>query len=156
MRDRVWMGEGQRERERKRGRHRIQSRLQALSCQHRAWCRAQTHELWDHDLSWSWTLNRLSHPGALPLLHVYQRTILQPLHLYSFIHLFILLLITLLIIKLHEHKDWQQNPYIFLTSVYRILIRVRNRLDYFSIRSEFQTQSSHQIWLICHQLSSLI
>ena len=28
-----------------RGRHRIQSRLQALGCQHRARCGAQTHEL---------------------------------------------------------------------------------------------------------------
>ena len=45
---------------RKRGRHRIQSRLQALSCQHRARHRAWTHKPWDHDLSWSRTLNRLS------------------------------------------------------------------------------------------------
>ena len=30
-----------------RGRHRIWSRLQAPSCQHRARCLAQTHELWD-------------------------------------------------------------------------------------------------------------
>ena len=29
----------------------------ALHCQHRAWCGAWTHELWDHDLSWRWTLN---------------------------------------------------------------------------------------------------
>ena len=43
-----------------RGRHRIQSRLQALSCQHRAWHRAQTHQPWDHNP----TLNWLSHPGA--------------------------------------------------------------------------------------------
>ena len=50
---------------RERGRQRIGSRLQALSCQHRAWCGAQTHELWDHDLSCSRTLNRPSHPGAL-------------------------------------------------------------------------------------------
>ena len=25
---------------------------------------AWTHELWDHDLSWSWMLNQLSHPGT--------------------------------------------------------------------------------------------
>ena len=49
---------------RERGRHRIQSRLQASSCQHRAQRRAQTHKLRDHDLSWSWTLNRPSHPGS--------------------------------------------------------------------------------------------
>ena len=54
------MGEGQRE----RGRHRIGSRLQALSCQHRAPRGAPTHELGDHDLSGSQRLNRLSHPGA--------------------------------------------------------------------------------------------
>ena len=36
---------------RERGRHRMQSRLQAPSCQHRAWCGAWTHELQDHDLS---------------------------------------------------------------------------------------------------------
>ena len=49
---------------RERRRHRIQSRLQALSCQHRARHGAWTHKLWDHDLSQSWTLNRLTHPGA--------------------------------------------------------------------------------------------
>ena len=51
-------------RSRERGRHRIRSRLQALSCQHRARHGAQTREPWDHDLSWSRTLNWLSHPGA--------------------------------------------------------------------------------------------
>ena len=49
---------------RERGRQRIQSRLQALSCQHRAGRGAWTHESWDHGLCWSQTLNRLSHPGA--------------------------------------------------------------------------------------------
>ena len=48
---------------RERGTHRIQSRLQALSCQHRAQCRSWTHEPWDHDLSWSWMLNWLSEAG---------------------------------------------------------------------------------------------
>ena len=47
-----------------RGRHRIQSRLQALSCQHRDRRGAQTHKLQDHDLSQSRTLNQLSHPGT--------------------------------------------------------------------------------------------
>ena len=32
--------------------------------QQRAQCRAWTHKPWDHDLSWSGTLNRLSHPSA--------------------------------------------------------------------------------------------
>ena len=50
--------------ERERGRHRNWSRLQAPSCQHRAWCRASTHRPWDHDPNRSQTLNRLSHPGA--------------------------------------------------------------------------------------------
>ena len=55
-----------------RGRHRIWSRLHALSCQHRAHRGALTHKSWDHDLSWSWTLNPLSHPGALaPLLPLF-------------------------------------------------------------------------------------
>ena len=49
---------------RERGRHRIWSRLQAMSCQHRVWCEARTHGPWDHDLSWSRTLNWLSHPGT--------------------------------------------------------------------------------------------
>ena len=49
---------------RERGRHRIQSRLQALSCQHRAPHGARTHEPRDHDLSWSRALNWLSHPGT--------------------------------------------------------------------------------------------
>ena len=54
----AWMGEGQRET------HRIWRRLPALSCQHRAWRGAQTHELWDHDWSQSQTLNQLRPPGA--------------------------------------------------------------------------------------------
>ena len=58
-RDKVQVGEG-----RERRRYRIQSRLQALSCQHRAQCRAWTQELLDHDLNRSCKLNRLSHPGA--------------------------------------------------------------------------------------------
>ena len=49
---------------RERGRHRIQSRFQALSCQHRAQCGARTHRLWNHDLSQSRMPNWLSHPGA--------------------------------------------------------------------------------------------
>ena len=49
---------------RERGRHRIGSRLQAVSHQPRAWRGAPTHGPQDHDLSWSQTLNRLSHPGA--------------------------------------------------------------------------------------------
>ena len=40
-----------------RGRHRIRSRLEASSCQHKAQHRARTHKLWNPDLSWSWTLN---------------------------------------------------------------------------------------------------
>ena len=46
-----------------RGRHKIQSRLQALSCQGRTRHGAQAREPGDHDLSWSQTLNWLSHPG---------------------------------------------------------------------------------------------
>ena len=61
-------GEGRAECEQGRGRervrHRIRSRLQALSCQLGAQHGAQTHELWDRDLSQSQTLNRLGHPGA--------------------------------------------------------------------------------------------
>ena len=74
----IFERERERERERasahtqRRGRERegdrIWSRLQALSCQHRDRRGAQTHKLWDHDLSWSQTLNRLSHPGAPPLV----------------------------------------------------------------------------------------
>ena len=51
-------------RSRERGRHRIRGMFQALSCQHWAQREAQTHELWDHDLSQSRALNQLSHPGA--------------------------------------------------------------------------------------------
>ena len=57
LRDRAWGGEGQRERE-------AQNPKQAPSCQHRAWCGTWTHELWDHDLRWSQSLNWLSHPGG--------------------------------------------------------------------------------------------
>ena len=45
-------------------RYRIRSRLQALSCQHRARRGSWPHGSRDHDVSRSWTLNRLSHPGA--------------------------------------------------------------------------------------------
>ena len=58
MIERAQVGEGKREGDR------IWSRLQAQSCQHRAWCRARTHGPRDHVLSQSRTLNRLSHPGA--------------------------------------------------------------------------------------------
>ena len=61
---------------RERGRHRIWSRFQALSYQHRAGCGAQTHKLSDHDLSRSWTLNQLSQPGA-PGFHQFKTTGLQ-------------------------------------------------------------------------------
>ena len=44
--------------------NRIQSRLQALNCQHRAWQGAWTHKPQDHDLSRSQMLNRLSHLSA--------------------------------------------------------------------------------------------
>ena len=44
------------------------SRLQALSCQHRARHGAQTHEPQDHDLSQSQTLNRQSHPSAATII----------------------------------------------------------------------------------------
>ena len=60
----IFETETEREWGRGRGRHRVQSRLQALSCQHRARCGARTHERRDHDLSRSRRLNRLSHPGA--------------------------------------------------------------------------------------------
>ena len=62
------MGEGQRESQR----HRNQSRLQTLSCQHRARCEAGNHEPWGHDLSRSLTLNWLSHPGT-PMFYWFLR-----------------------------------------------------------------------------------
>ena len=52
---------------RERGRHRIWSRLQALSCQHRAWHGPQMREPQDHDLNQSWMLDGLSHQAPLPL-----------------------------------------------------------------------------------------
>ena len=41
--------------------------------QHRAQRGARTHRPWDHDLSWSRPLNRLSHPGA-PLPQIFNET----------------------------------------------------------------------------------
>ena len=64
---RVGAGEGQRERE-------TQSTKQAPGCQHRAQPRARTHGAWDHDLSWSQMLNRLSYPGALGICFYIQIT----------------------------------------------------------------------------------
>ena len=64
----IWERQKQRQSTSRRGAERegdrIWSRLQALSCQHRAWCRAWTHKQWAHDLSRSQMLNWLSHPGA--------------------------------------------------------------------------------------------
>ena len=60
-----------------RGRHRIQNRLQAPSCQHRTRRGARTHGPRDRDLSRSWQLNRLSHPGA-PIYPVLDRTPIPP------------------------------------------------------------------------------
>ena len=60
-----WVRRGETELEQERGRERERQKpKQAPGCQHRARCRAWTHEPWDHDLSWSWTLNRLRHQGA--------------------------------------------------------------------------------------------
>ena len=61
-----WGRETEREwrRGRERGRYRIWSRLQVLSCQHRTQREAWTCKLQDHNLSWSWTPNRLNHPGV--------------------------------------------------------------------------------------------
>ena len=58
--------EHERGRGRERGRLRIQSRLQAPSCQHRARSGARTHEpnRENHDLSRNHMLNRLSRPGV--------------------------------------------------------------------------------------------
>ena len=58
---------------RERGRHRIGSRLQALSHQPRARRGARTHRPRDRDLSWSRTLNRLSQPGAPKCLFILER-----------------------------------------------------------------------------------
>ena len=60
----IFERERQQGRGRERGRHRIQSGLQAPSCQHRAAWGAWTHGLRDHDLSWSRALTWLSHPCA--------------------------------------------------------------------------------------------
>ena len=76
----IYFWERQREREREskqgrgreRGRYRIWSRLQALGCQHRAQCRAQTHKLWDHDPSQCQLFNQLSHPGTPSLQHFFR------------------------------------------------------------------------------------
>ena len=81
--------EHEQRRGRERGRYRIWSRIQALSCQHRAWSGAQTHRPRDHHLSRSRTLNRLSHPGTpdyillnVPLIFryfiFYDKIVLQP------------------------------------------------------------------------------
>ena len=67
---------------RERGRHRIQSKLQAPSCQHRARRRPRTHEPRDRDLGQSRTPNRPSHPGA-PVSPSY----ISPVSLTVFIHL---------------------------------------------------------------------
>ena len=61
--------EGEREREKASGggaesEGETENPKQAPHCQCKARFRAWTHKLWDHDLSWSQTLNQLSHSGA--------------------------------------------------------------------------------------------
>ena len=68
---------------REKGRHRIWNMLQALNCQHRAWHGARIHELWNHDLSQSWTLKWPSHPGTpSPTFYLLDR-VLQWGHLFE-------------------------------------------------------------------------
>ena len=62
--ERVGETEHEQGRGRESGRQRIWSRLQVLSCQHRAPLRAWTQEWWDHDLDQNRTLNWLSHLGT--------------------------------------------------------------------------------------------
>ena len=63
---------------RERGRHtEIWSRLQAPSCQHRAWHGARTQEPQDRDLSWSWIPNWLSYSGT-PKITVFIRKLHVP------------------------------------------------------------------------------
>ena len=62
-RKKVGAGEGQKERETQNPKQDLGS----WACQHRAPRGTRTHQPWDHDQSRSWTLNRLSHPGA-PIL----------------------------------------------------------------------------------------
>ena len=67
---------------RERWRHKIQSRLQALSCQHRAPHGARTHEPWHHDPSRSQTLNWLSWQALLKVfildvINIYNQRILS-------------------------------------------------------------------------------
>ena len=58
-------------------RERDTSRLQALSHQYRARHRAWTHKRRDHDLSWSWMPNQVSHPGAPFLAYLLTQKTLQ-------------------------------------------------------------------------------
>ena len=65
----IYLRETETEHERGRGRERereTQNPKQdpGSGCQHRAQRGAQTHKPRDHDVSQSWMLNRLSHPGA--------------------------------------------------------------------------------------------
>ena len=68
-----WERERQNEpgRSRERGRHRIQSSLQVLGCQHRVRPGARTYQWWYHDLSQSRTLNWLSQPPRRPEIKSY-------------------------------------------------------------------------------------
>ena len=58
--------EGEREHKPGRGRERGRQRIWRGFCadRQRAWCGALTQEPRDHDLSRSWTLNPMRHPGA--------------------------------------------------------------------------------------------
>ena len=99
---------------------RIQSRPQAPSCQHRAICGAQTHKLWAHDLSWSRTLNWLSHPGAPS--------------------------VTVLLIEIQRVMEYFFNLYLFLRETENEQGRNRERGRH-RIRSRLQALScQHRAW----------
>ena len=55
------MSRGGAERERET---QTRSRLRALCCQQKAQSGVQIHEPWDHELSQSWMLHQMSHPGG--------------------------------------------------------------------------------------------
>ena len=72
-REKVWVEKRQRERRRER-----EDPKQAACCQCRTWHWAQTHKLWDHDLSRSQMLNRLSHPCALKVCNNLKMYVANP------------------------------------------------------------------------------
>ena len=90
-------GEGQRERKTQNLKQAPGSR-----CQHRARCGVWSHKPRDHDLSWSWILNQVSHPGTPHFTQSFKKHCHFPFFLFLWY----------IILKLYDSKTESDQSYL--------------------------------------------